>query len=73
MNVFTFVFLVVTVALCADLMRTYIKGRNKRDESAAEEIEQTVVKIDALEERIQVLERIITERPFDLKKQIDSL
>jgi len=38
-----------------------------------EELEDTLAKIELLEERIQVLERIITENRFDLKKEIDSL
>ena len=32
-----------------------------------------MAKIDALEERIRVLERIVTEHNIDLKQQIDSL
>jgi hypothetical protein len=36
-------------------------------------VEETLLKIDRLEERIEVLERIITESRFDLKEQIDSL
>jgi hypothetical protein len=40
---------------------------------ANEELEDTLAKIELLEERIQVLERIITENRFDLKNEIDSL
>jgi hypothetical protein len=72
MNVFTFVFLTVTVVLCAKLVQTYIERRNKtgsEDEADAE----TLLKIDRLEERIQVLERIVTEDRYDLKKRIDNL
>ena len=72
MNVFTFVFLTVTVVLCAKLVQTYIERRNKtrsEDEADAE----TLLKIDRLEERIQVLERIVTEDRYDLKRRIDNL
>jgi membrane protein implicated in regulation of membrane protease activity len=72
MNVFTFVFLTVTVVLCAKLIQTYIERRNKtrsEDEADAE----TLLKIDRLEERIQVLERIVSEDRYDLKKRIDNL
>jgi hypothetical protein len=72
MNVFTFVFLTVTVVLCAKLIQTHIERRNKtrsEDEADAE----TLLKIDRLEERIQVLERIVTEDRYDLKRRIDSL
>jgi hypothetical protein len=72
MNVFTFVFLTVTVVLCAKLFQTYIESRNKtRSENEADD--ETLLKIDRLEERIQVLERIVTEDRYDLKKRIDNL
>jgi len=72
MNVFTFVFLTVTVVLCAKCIRSYIENRNNRNEAIGD-AEETLLKIDRLEERIEVLERIITDNRFDLKKQIDSL
>jgi membrane protein implicated in regulation of membrane protease activity len=72
MNVFTFVFFTVTVVLCAKLIQTWIERRNKtRSENEADA--ETLLKIDRLEERIQVLERIVTEDRYDLKKRIDNL
>jgi membrane protein implicated in regulation of membrane protease activity len=67
-----FVLLLVSVVMCASVAREYVKHRRKEPESN-EELEDTLGKIDALEERIQVLERIITENRFDLKSEIDSL
>ena len=72
MNVFTFAFLTVTVVLVAKLIQTWIENRSKLD-SESEAVDETLLKIDRLEERIQVLERIITEDRFDLKKRIDNL
>lgn len=72
MNVFTFTFLTVTVVLVAKLIQTWIENRSKLD-SESEAVDETLLKIDRLEERIQVLERIITEDRFDLKKRIDNL
>lgn len=72
MNVFTFIFLTVTVVLCAKLIQANIENRNK-NKAEHEAVDETLLKIDRLEERIQVLERIITEDRFDLKKRIDSL
>lgn len=71
-NVFTFVFLIVTVTLCARLLQTYLEQRNNQPE-LNNDVEETLAKIVVLEERIEVLERIITEQPYDLKKEIDSL
>ena len=72
MNVFTFVFLVVTVVVVSELIKTYIKSRDKT-KSENDEVDEALLKIDRLEERIQVLERIITEDRYDLKKRIDNL
>jgi hypothetical protein len=72
MNVFTFAFLTVTVVLFAKLVHTWIENRSKLN-SESEEVNETLLKIDRLEERIQVLERIITEDRYDLKKRIDNL
>lgn len=72
MNVFTFAFLTVTAVLCARVIQTYIENRNKgRTEDEA--TDETLRKIERLEERIQVLERIVTEDRYDLKQRIDSL
>lgn len=74
MNVFSFVIALVAVVLCARLIQVYIETRNNRSRSAEDvDVEQTIAKIEALEERVRVLERIITEHRFDLEKQIDNL
>ena len=67
-----FVLLIVAMVMCANIVQTYLKQRKKEPE-ANEELEDTPAKIEVLEERIQVLERIITESRFELKKEIGSL
>ncbi len=67
-----FVLLLVGIVMCANIVQTYIK-RRKEEPEANEELVETLTKIELLEERIQVLERIITENKFDLKEEIDSL
>ncbi len=69
---FTFVCLVVAICLCFQLAKTYLENRNKKL-PVDDELEDTLAKIDKLEERIQVLERIVTASRFDLKSEIDSL
>jgi len=71
-NVFTFVFLIVTVTLVARLLQTYLEQRNKQPETE-EKLEETMAKFSELEERIEVLERIVTEDQGGLKKEIDAL
>lgn len=73
MNVFTFAFLAVLVGGLVHVMDTWIKHRSKKSEGLGEEMVDALEKIDRLEERIQVLERIVTEHNVDLKQQIDRL
>lgn len=67
-----FVLLLVTIVMVAQIVRTWIE---KKDQSpnGQEELEDTMRQIEHLEERVRVLERIITENRFDLKNEIDSL
>lgn len=71
-NSLVFVLLVVAIVMTANVLRTYIDRRQRQPETN-EELEETLTKIELLEERIEVLERIITENRFDLKKEIDDL
>ena len=71
-STFTFVVVLVTICLVYQLIRSYIENKNKQPD-IDEELQDTLAKIDRLEERIKVLERIVTESRFDLKKEIDSL
>lgn len=71
-NAFSFVIVLIIVVTCGQLAQTYLKQRAKRPEPD-DELQDTLRQIDRLEERIQVLERIVTENKFDLKKEIDSL
>jgi hypothetical protein len=67
-----FVLSIIAIVMFASVLRSrYKHGRTKRHEST--ELVGTLEKIDQLEERIRVLERIITEKRYDLKKEIDSL
>ncbi len=71
-NTFVFVIIIVAMAMCANVIQTWLKHKKRTPENN-QELEDTLGKIDRLEERIQVLERIITENRFDLRKEIDSL
>jgi len=67
-----FVLWIIIIVMLCGVAQTYLKRRYKSppidpgmDEAAA--------KIAQLEERVRVLERIITENKYDLKREIDSL
>ena len=64
--------LLVIVVLTYSVIHTWIKQRGKRPEPNPE-AEEMLEKIELLEERIRVLERIVTEHRVDLRQQIDSL
>jgi hypothetical protein len=69
---FIFVLLIIAIVMASQVAKAYIRQRGKKPE-VDQELEATLAKIDVLEERIQVLERIITESKYDLKKEIDNL
>ena len=71
-NSLVFVLLIVAMVMTTNIVQTYLKQR-KIEPEANEDLGETVAKIELLEERIKVLERIVTENRFDLKKEIDSL
>jgi len=53
-------------------VQQYLKLRHRKEDrnSLADE---TQAQLDALEERIRVLERIVTENKFDLREEINKL
>lgn len=67
-----FVLILVSIVMAANIIETWLKQKKKAPEIDAE-LDETLAKIEQMEERIKVLERIVTENRFDLKKEIDSL
>lgn len=72
MNTLFYVVCIVAVVFTADTIQKYLKMKNQQRERDPE-LEQTLAHIEKLEERIRVLERIVTENKFDLKNEIDRL
>jgi len=73
MNTLFYVVCIVAIVFTADTIQKYLKVKNeKRGESNAE-LEETLAQIERLEERIRVLERIVTENKYDLGKEIENL
>lgn len=67
-----FVLLLVSIVMLANVVKAWLMQRKSEPEESIE-LEETLAKVKVLEERIKVLERIITENSFDLKREIDSL
>ena len=72
MNVFHMVIWIVAIVAIANVLEKYLKNR-AADRKNNEVSDDTLQKMQALEERIRVLERIVTENKFDLRRQIDDL
>ena len=71
-NVFVFVLWIICIVTVGGVAQTYLKQAKKRperDDDAAE----MLATIERLEDRIQVLERIITEKHIDLRQEIENL
>ena len=67
-----FVITVVAIGCATGLISDWLKTRRKELEhgQSAGEYE---AQIEALEERIRVLERIVTEKKYDLRREISEL
>ena len=72
-NSFFLVVCIVAIVFTASTIKTYIKSREAKSDEDSSELNETLAKIDLLEERIRVLERIVTEKKYDLKREINSL
>ena len=72
MSTMFYVVCIVAVVFAADSYQKYLKMKretNKHDP----ELDESLKKIEMLEERIRVLERIVTESKHDLGREIDRL
>ena len=72
MNTLFYVVCIVAIVFAADTIQKYMKMKN-REKERDPELDETLAHIEELEERIRVLERIVTENRTDLKREIDRL
>lgn len=72
MNTLFYVVCIVAIVFTADTIQKYLKVKNQQKESDPE-LEETLAQIERLEDRIRVLERIVTENKFDVGREIDKL
>jgi len=71
-NAFTFVVAIIAIVMVARVAEAWIRQR-RQDNVADGKAEDMIATIEQLEERIRVLERIVTEKHYDLKREIDRL
>ena len=72
MNTMFYVVCIVAIVLAANTIQHYLKLRHRKEEGS-KVAEETQAQLDRLEERIKVLERIVTENKFDLRQEINRL
>lgn len=72
MNTMFYVVCIVAIVLAANTVQQYLKLRHRKVDKS-ELAKETQAQLDALEDRIKVLERIVTENKFDLRDEINKL
>ena len=72
MNTMFYVVCIVAIVLAANTVQQYLKLRHRKEDKSTLAGE-TQAQLDALEDRIKVLERIVTENKFDLRDEINKL
>ncbi len=71
MDVFTFVILVVLIACGSGVINNYMKHQRNRKEVTVDEDAQQ--ELEELRERIEVLEKIVTDEKYQLQRDLDQL
>lgn len=72
MNTLFFVVCIVAIVVAGDTLQKYMKLKQSKQPDS-EGVDETLAEIERLEERIRVLEKIVTENKYDLKREIDAL
>ena len=74
--VFGFVLLIIVISTVGDTLKAYYKAKGQRSAVAAkppEDERELLDKIRRLEERIEVLERIVTDDRYELRRRFRDL
>lgn len=72
MSVFQMVVMVVAIVFFAGIIKEYLKFKTKSSEKLSG-LEDRIDQIENLEKRVRVLESIVTDKQYDLKKEIGGL
>ncbi len=72
MNPFEMTVIIVALAILGGVIKHYLDSRGDIDASS-EERQRLLSRIDEMEERIRILERIVTDENYELKRQFRNL
>ena len=70
MDVFAFVLAIVALTIVGRIVSKYLGNRGQKTSG---EIDKLLGRVDVLTQRVQVLEKIVTDDSHRLKKDIDEL
>jgi hypothetical protein len=73
MNVFDMVVVIVIIGCATGVINNVIKHKNSRRTDDLDELLDRIEDLDRLEERVAVLEAVVTDQDYHLKKQFDDL
>lgn len=73
MFLFEFIIWIVALAFVFSLVSTWLKQRGVAAQRGDEANRDLAERLARAEDRIRVLERIVTDERYDLKKEIDDL
>ena len=73
MNTFEMVVLIVLIGVMAGVVNNYIKSRNDSGGAEKGELAERLAKLELLEDRVKTLEKIVTDRDFELKEKFRNL
>jgi hypothetical protein len=72
MNPFEFVIVIVVLSFLYKLVAGWMNSRAQTSAQEPARVE-LLKRLEEVEERVRVLERIVTDEPFDLKQQFKDL
>lgn len=72
LGIFEMIAIIVVASLIAGLIKEWLKTRQAPDIDLSP-VENRIEQLESLEERVRVLEAIVTDKGYDLKKAIDDL
>ena len=72
MNPFEMTVIIVALAILGGVIKHYLDSRGDMEASSKEQ-QRLLSRIDEMEERIRVLERIVTDEDYELKRQFRNL
>lgn len=74
MGPFEMIVAIVAIACAAGVLRNWVENRNKVSTTELDErMGERVQRLEDMERRLQVLEKIVTDRRYDLKAELHEL